>query len=105
MADAKSLELIGERREESRFGRLADDDFAAVWLPNRESILAEVHNESLHGICLVLSADCGIGVGATVHIVYAGSCHAAQARHIEPYSDGRLLVGFHCEALPDLPVN
>ena len=91
----------GERREASRFGRLAEDDFATLWLPHCEPILAEVHNESLQGICLVLDNDCGIGIGATVHIVYAGTCHLAQARHVEPHQDGRLRIGFHCEALPE----
>lgn len=100
--DEQQVGSHGERREASRFGRLAEDDFAAVWLPQCDPILAEVQNESLHGLCLVLDVDCGIGVGSTVHIVYAGACHTAQARHVAPHSDGRLLIGFHCEALPDV---
>ena len=98
--DRQRPETDGERREASRFGRLVDDDFAAVWLPNQDPILAEVHNESLQGICLVLETNCGIGVGSTVHIVYAGNCHLAQARHVHPHDDGRLLIGFACEVLP-----
>ena len=90
-----------ERRHASRFGRLPDDDFAAIWVGNEEPELAEVHDESLGGISLILSTDCGIGIGSQAHIVYAGVCHLAQAVHVESFNEQQVLIGFQCEAMPE----
>lgn len=92
--------LCGERRQSTRFEKMPDEDFAAVWRPGDEAALAEVHDESLGGLGLVLDAKCGIGLGCHVQIVYAGGCYLAQARHVEPWRDGQLLVGFQCEPVP-----
>ena len=91
-----------ERRGASRFGRLPNDDFAAIWVDGAEPLLAEVHDESLRGISLILPCDCAIGIGCQVHIVYAGVCHLAQARHVEPRGQDKLLIGFQCEPLPEV---
>jgi len=90
-----------ERRTASRFGRLPDEDYAAIWIGGSESQLAEVHDESLHGISLILDADCGIGIGCEAHIVYAGTCHLARVRHVQPLGREKVLIGFQCEPLPD----
>lgn len=95
-------EFSEERRQGSRFGRLPSDDFAAVWKEHEQPLLAEVHDESLQGISLILDSDSDIGLGTQVYIVYAGMCHLAQARHLETRSDGRILVGFKCEPMPDV---
>ena len=91
---------LEERRVATRFERLPDDDFAAIWIGSEEPQLAEVHDESLHGISVILDADWNIGIGCQVHIVYAGTCHLAQARHVKPIAPNQVLVGFHCEPLP-----
>ena len=91
-----------ERRQGSRFGRLPSDDYAAVWKEHEQPLLAEVHDESLHGISLILDTDSDIRLGTQVYIVYAGMCHLAQARHLETRSDGRMLVGFKCDPLPEV---
>mgnify|MGYP002623566911 CR=1 FL=1 len=105
MAEPSKAELgsqAEERRCGSRFARLPDDDFAAVWIGSEEPQLAEVHDESLHGISLIIDDDSGIGVGCEVHIVYAGACHLARAMRVRPHGSGKLLIGFACEQLPEL---
>ena len=93
---------LEERRDATRFERLPEDDFAAIWMGSEEPQLAEVHDESLHGISLILDTAWNIGIGCQVHIVYAGICHLAQVRHVEPLTDNRVIVGFYCEPAPDM---
>jgi hypothetical protein len=91
---------VDEQRRASRFEQSPDEVYAAVWIDGEEAILAEVHDESLGGIGLLLDIGCGIGLGSVINIVFAGSHYVAQVRHVKPWDHDRVLVGFHCDAVP-----
>jgi hypothetical protein len=91
---------VDEQRRASRFEQSPDEVYAAVWVDGDEALLAEVHDESLGGIALLLDNDGGIGLGSMVNIVFAGSHFVAQARHVETWDHDRVLIGFRCEAAP-----
>lgn len=81
---------------------MPDDDFAAVWRPGEDPVLAEVHDESTGGIALLMQADCGAGLGQKLCIAYAGTYYEGRIRHVETHASGRLLVGFRCEPMPSV---
>ncbi|MCA9268379.1 MAG: hypothetical protein KDA41_07900 [Planctomycetales bacterium] len=89
-----------ERRDATRFPCNADEEFAAIWLGAEEPTLAEVFDESLGGISLLLDRADGFGLGCTANIAYRGGYYVAQARHVKTWHDGRLLIGFICEPMP-----
>ena len=60
---AGPFDPLDERRQATRFPRLPATDFAVVWQTPGEEILAEVHDESLTGLGILL-AD--VSLGATV---------------------------------------
>jgi len=88
---------LDEQRTSTRFGQDPDSAYAVIRHPEQEAIKAQVHEESLGGIGLILEDRCDFGVGQEVEIAYLDSLLRAVVRHIEPYDDGRLLVGFECE--------
>lgn len=92
-----------ERRESTRFGRSPEDDFAAVRINGDGALLAEVHDESLRGISLILGVESRLNVGQTVQIDYVGSQYEATVRHVTAWTDNKLLIGFRCELLPAEP--
>ena len=87
---------IEERRKASRFFREPDTAYAIVRHPSREAFVAQVREESLGGIGLILKDRSGFDVGQEVEIAYLDSLLRAIVRHIEPYGDGCFLVGFEC---------
>lgn len=92
--------IVDELRRATRFVQPPDEVFAAVWLDGGDAILAEVHDESLGGLGLLLEMGCGIGLGSTVQVVFAKTHYAAQVCHMQPWDDHRLLVGLRCEVSP-----
>lgn len=87
---------VDELRSWTRFTKERGSDFAVILHPNREEILAEVHDESLAGLGLYLDDVTGLEVGQEVDVVYAGEFMRGRVRHVEP-CDGEYLVGLECE--------
>ena len=89
--------VVDELRSWVRFCKDPDTDFAVILHPDLDELLAEVHDESLGGIGLLLDDATQFPVGKEVEIVYAGELMLSYVRHIEPYPDDRFLVGFQCD--------
>ena len=87
---------VDELRSWTRFAKERGSDFAVIWHPDSEEILAEVHDESLAGLGVYLDDLDGLDVGQEVEVVFAGESFRARVRHIEPL-DGEYFVGFDCE--------
>jgi len=70
-----------------------------VFHPVLENLSAEVHDESLGGMGLVLEDATHFCVGQEVEIAYLDSRFKAEVRHVRPHDEGRFLVGFKCESV------
>ena len=88
---------VDELRGWTRFAKERGTDVAVVFHPQREQILADVHDESLAGIGLYLEDIEGFDVGQEVEIIYDNEFFRARVRHVEPQHDGDYIVGFDCE--------
>jgi len=88
---------VEELRTSTRFGKDPDMAYAVVRHPEKKAIMAQVHEESLGGISLILEDRCDFDLGQEVEIAYLDSLLRAVVRHIEPRDDGTFLVGFECE--------
>ena len=87
---------VDERRRSARFPKEPDTDLAVVWQQPGREMLVYVHDESLHGICLVMTEISTLMVGATAVIVYHSDVLDGTVRRIASQSDGSFLVGFEC---------
>jgi len=87
---------VDELRNWTRFSKERGDNFAVIWREGREEILAEVHDESLGGLGVILEDIAGFAVGQEFDLVYAGESMRGHVRHVEPH-DGEYIVGFECE--------
>lgn len=90
-----------ELRSSSRFTKDPASDYASIWYPEEAATAAEVHNESLGGIALVVGDVSHLAIGGEVGIAHVGLLMRAIVRHIQPRPDGRYVVGFECELLLD----
>ncbi len=96
---ASPFDPLDERRQATRFPREPATDFAVVWQTPGEEILAEVHDESLTGLGILLADVSTLQLGSKLDVVYTGSLMRGEVRHIERRDDGRYLVGLRCESL------
>ena len=88
---------LDEQRTATRFGKEPDSAYAVVHHPEMEAFIAQVHEESLGGIGLILEDPRRFGVGQNVEIAYLDCLLRAVVRHIEPWEEeGTYLVGFQC---------
>lgn len=92
-------ELPEERRKASRFRKEPESSYAVLLHPQREEMLAEVHNESLGGLAVFLAGDSAFAVGQELDVIYLGSFSRATVLRVEPQRDGRVLIAFDCEPL------
>lgn len=92
--------FVDEQRNSTRFAKEPESAYAVVFHPEMEELSAELHDESLGGMGLVLEDAAHFCVGQEVKIAYLDSFLKAKVRHIEPRDDGKFVVGFECE-----PVN
>ncbi len=99
LAPQRDLARLSERRLASRFPREPGTDFAVIWQTLGDEILAEVHDESLTGLGLLLKDLGDLREGSQVDVVYTGSLMRGEVRHIEAQFDGTFLVGLSCERL------
>jgi hypothetical protein len=95
-AEIRDLPL--ERRESTRFPKEPGTDFAQVCLATGETRLVEVQNESLGGLCVVMSETTGLTVGSRVRLIYHRDVLHGEVRHITQRPDGSFVVGFACHA-------
>lgn len=98
-----------EARAETRFLKEPDTDSAVVWQQIGHEHLVSVHDESLHGICLVMQSVEEFEIGVTATIVYHAEVLDGIVRRVERLSDGMFLVAFECSTgashRTDLPSN
>ena len=88
---------LEERRGSTRFRREAESDFAFITDPVSVKGRAEVNDESLGGISLIVGDPSHFEIGMEVGIDYAGRPTRAVVRHITDRPDGRFVVGFQCQ--------
>ena len=88
--------LLDEHRQASRFPKEPGTDFAAIWQISGEELLAEVHDESLTGLGVIMTDVAQYPVGAEATIVYHGSIMHGEVKHLAPMPGGAWLVGWEC---------
>jgi hypothetical protein len=91
---------LEDLRQSTRFRKEPGTDFAVIWRPGGEEVLAEVYDESLTGICLVLADTSQFPVGTLAELIYHATPLHGEVRHVTPQPDGSFLVGFACERWP-----
>jgi len=96
-----AYQVLDDLRQSQRFPKEPDAAFAVIWRTVGEEILVEIYDDSLGGLGVVADDRLRFAVGDEATIVYAGCCWHAVACHVEPRDDGRSLVGFACDRLPN----
>ncbi len=91
---------IEDLRQSTRFRKEPGTDYAVIWRQPGEELLAEVYDESLTGICLVLADASHYPVGAEADLVYHTTTMRGEVRHVTPQDNGTFLVGLSCERWP-----
>ena len=86
-----------DQRQSTRFRKEPGTDFAQFTPHGCEAVWAEVYDESLTGICLVLSDPHGFQIGTKVELVYRDTPLHGEVRHLTPQASGSVLVGLCCE--------
>jgi hypothetical protein len=89
-----------ELRQSTRFRKEPGTDFAVIWRQPGDELLAEVYDESLTGICLVMADASHYPVGAEADLVYHATAMHGEVRHVTPRANGTYLVGLACERWP-----
>jgi len=89
-----------ERREATRFGKDPDGSHALLLCSEAEPRLAEVHDESLTGLGLLVEDAAGLEIRGARGVVYLSQVLEGTVRHIERIDDRRYLIGLSCEPLP-----
>jgi hypothetical protein len=91
---------LDDLRQSTRFRKEPGTDFAVIWRQPGAEVLAEVYDESLSGICLVLADASHFPVGAEAELVYHATPLHGEVRHVTPQDNGTCLVGLSCERWP-----
>jgi hypothetical protein len=86
-----------DQRQSTRFRKEPGTDFAAIWRAGCEAVLAEVYDESLTGICLVMADASGYPVGTKAELFYRSTPLVGEVRHVTPQPGGGFLVGLACQ--------
>jgi len=85
-----------ELRKATRFVKEPDTEFAVIRVERGVEILAEVRDESLFGLGLIVADLAALEVGHEVTIVYRQEVLDATVRNVTPRPNGTFLVGFEC---------
>jgi hypothetical protein len=85
-----------EQRRATRFRKEPDTEFVVIRLLVGAELLAEVYDESLGGLGLIVADASGVQVGAAALIVYHGDTLDVTVRHINSRPDGTFFVGCEC---------
>jgi uncharacterized OB-fold protein len=87
---------VEELRKATRFVKEPDTEFAVIRVERGVEILAEVRDESLFGLGLIVAELAALEVGLDVTIVYRREELDATVRNVHPRPNGTFLVGFEC---------
>ena len=87
---------IEEKRQATRFVKEPDTEFAVIRVERGNEILAEVRDESLFGLGLLVAELGGLEIGQEVTVVYRRETLDAIVRHATPRPNGTFHVGFEC---------
>jgi len=87
---------VEEQRKATRFAKEPDTEFAVIRVERGIEILAEVRDESLFGLGLIVAELAALEVGLEVTIVYRREELDATVRNVHPRPNGTFLVGFEC---------
>ena len=90
-------------RQSTRFPKEPGTDFAVICWAGGEGVLAEVHDESLTGICLVMAQASGLAVGTLAELVYHDTPLHGEVRHVTPRADGKYFIGLSCRSSSAAP--
>ena len=93
---SSSTSPFEEQRQATRFRKEPDTEFAVIRLLVGVELLAEVYDESLTGLGLIVADASNVSVGTTATIVYQGDALAASVRHVNQRPDGTFFVGCQC---------
>jgi hypothetical protein len=85
-----------ERRQATRFDKEPGTESVTLRTSTGKEIVAEVQNESLGGMAVLLAQANELTVGTELRISYAGDSLRAIVRHRESLPDGRIRLGLDC---------
>ena len=91
--------VVDELRQSTRFLVQPETEYAVIWSTPGHEILAEVHDESLGGLALVVNECEEMRIGDVWEITYLSRVYSGVVKHVEHRPDGARLVGFHCEVV------
>jgi hypothetical protein len=92
----KDIVAVEELRKATRFVKESDTEFAVIRVEPGTEILAEVRDESLFGLGLIVAELAALDVGLEVTIDYRKEVLDATVRNIHPRPNGTFVVGFEC---------
>ena len=87
---------VEELRKATRFVKEPDTEFAMIHVERGVEILAEVRDESLFGLGLIVANVAALEIGQEVTIVYRRDELNATVRNVDLRPNGTFLVGFEC---------
>ena len=93
---SSSTPLTEEQRKATRFVKEPDTEFAVICMAPGVELLAEVHDESLTGLGLIVADASEFEVGMQATIGYHRELLCGTLRHVSPRPDGTFLAGFEC---------
>ncbi len=91
------ISVVDELRQSTRYLQEPQTEYAVIWRTAGAEILAEVHDESLGGLGLIIPQSVEMQVGDEWEIVYLSRVYRGVVKHVQPPSDGSRIVGFQCE--------
>ena len=98
--DLAASQTMDDLRTATRFRQEPNTAFATIRHSVGGNLRVEVYDESLFGICLVMSGSCEMSVGDEIELIYTSTPLHGTVKHVTPYKDGSYLVG-----LATLPVS
>jgi len=87
---------VEEMRKATRFVKEPDTEFAVIRAEQGVEILAEVRDESLFGLGLIVAELATLEIGHQVTIAYHKEVLDATLRNVTPRPNGTFWVGFEC---------
>ena len=96
MADDSFYLPVDDRRQATRFSKEPGTEYVVLAGPAGHQQTAEVQNESLGGMAVLVPPGVDWPVGTTLSVCYAGDMLHAIVRHTDLLPDGRLRLGLEC---------
>lgn len=96
VTEPQAIVPVEELRKATRFVKEPDTEFAIIRVERGVEILAEVRDESLFGLGLIVAELAALDVGHEVTIEYRKEVLDATLRNVNPRPNGTFLLGFEC---------